>query len=211
VLLLVGGGVLIASLLRDSSVPQHREMTTVMRVVIPPPPPPPPPPPEPPKMVEQQPKMLEQTPVPTPQQPKPAPRAPAARPVPQPPGNPLTAEAGPGANPYGLAVGNGGGDVIGGGGGGGGGSRFGYYAGLIQSQLQAALRQDEKTRSSRYRLVVELWLSPTGRVLRTQVVTSTGSPAMDGTIAHVIDSVSIGEAPPQDMPQPVHIRIGAES
>jgi outer membrane biosynthesis protein TonB len=211
-LLLAGAGMLGARLLRNEGVPQRRAITTVMKVVLPPPPPPPPPPQQPPPQPQ---KMLEQPKVTTPEAPKPAqakpsPQKSAPSAVPRPPGNPLTAEAGPGANPYGLAVGNGGGDTIGGGGGGGGGSRFGYYAGLIQSQIQAALQRDEKTRYGRYGLMVRVWLGPSGQVTRASLVGSTGNATLDGAIARVLGSLAIGEAPPQDMPQPVNLRISTQ-
>jgi TonB family protein len=142
---------------------------------------------------------------------KPSPQKPAASSVPRPPGNPLTAEAAPGANPYGLAVGNGGGDVIGGiGGGGGGGSRFGFYASLIQSQVQAALQHDEKARAGRFKLMVRLWLGPSGRITRAQLVSSSGSTSLDAAIERALGGVTIGESPPPDMPQPVNVRISAQ-
>jgi protein TonB len=209
--LVAGVGLMVSQLLRESGVPQERPITTVMRVVLPPPPPPPPKPPPP----EQQP-LLQQpklTPLetPTPQQPKPQP--PKANNVPRPPGNPLTAEAGPGANPYGLQAGNGGGDVIGGGGGngGGGGSRFGYYAGLIASQIESVLQSDEQTRYFHFRgVVVRMWLSPSGKVTRAEIVNSTGEPTRDSTLTRVLGGVAVREAPPQDMPQPVVVRIGTQ-
>jgi TonB family protein len=213
VLLLGGAGFLLSRLLSDDGVPQRHAITTVMKVVLPPPPPPPPKPPEPPppqpqKMLEQPKVMPQETPKPV--QAKPSPQKPAPSAIPQPPGNPLTAAAAPGANPYGLTVGEGGGDVIGGGGGGGGGNRFGYYAGLIQSQIQAALQRDERTRRGRYGLMVRLWLGPAGRVTRAQLVDSTGNATLDSAISRVLDGVAVGEDPPHDMPQPISVRITAQ-
>jgi periplasmic protein TonB len=212
VLLLLGAALLVARLLRDDGVPQRHAITTVMKVVLPPPPPPPPkppqePPPQPQKMLEQ-PKVTTSEP-PKPSQAKAAPTKAAPSSVPKPPGNPLTAEAGPGANPYGLAVGNGSGDVVGGGGG-GGGSQFGYYAGLIQSQVQAALQHDEKARAGRFKLMVRIWLGPGGRVTRAQLGGSTGNAALDAAIERVLAGVTIGESPPADMPQPINVRITAQ-
>jgi outer membrane biosynthesis protein TonB len=157
--------------------------------------------------------MVEQPKLQEPQKPaeaaKPKDAAPKAAAKPAPAGNPLTAEAGNGPSQYGLGVGDGGGNVVGGGGG-GGGSRFGFYAGLIQSQVQTALRQDDATRAARYRIVAKLWLSTAGQVTRAELVSSTGDRTVDAAIARVLSSLAIGQGPPQDMPQPVNIRITAQ-
>jgi TonB family protein len=215
--LLGGVGTLVWRLMGAFEVAQRPPVTTVMKVVLPPPPPPPPQPQRPPPPTTQ--KMIEQPKVVTPQQAKTdqpkqaAPKSAGPAKAAGPPGNPLTADAAPGANPYGLSAGNGDGDTIGGGGGGGGGggSRFGYYAGLIQSQVQSALQRDEKTRTGRYGVLVRLWLNASGHVTRAQIANSTADAATDQAISRVLDQVSVGEAPPQDMPQPISVRIGASS
>src|SRR5262249_17398843 len=98
-------------------------------------PPPPPKPPEPEKVVEppkiQEPKVVD----------KPPDKAP---PKPQaPPASPLTAAAGTGSNPYGLARGDGSGDVIGGG---DPRAAFQSYARAVGDDVRAALRRDSKLR-----------------------------------------------------------------
>ena len=57
-----------------------------------------------------------------------------------------------------------------GGGGGGGGSRWGWYAGMVQSQIESALRANQKTRNAVMRVQVRLWSDGTGRVNRVQLV-----------------------------------------
>jgi TonB family protein len=195
-------GAIAFLLFHAQSTPHRQAMTMITRVVLPPPPPPPPPPKppepkpvEPPKFQEMKPQQQVKP------QDKPAPKTPPAQ--------RLTAEAGPGNNPYGLAVGNGEGNVIGGGGG-EGGNGYGRYAGLVQSQVQGALRREEKTRSGRYHVSVRLWLGPSGQVTRAQIATSSGDPAVDSAITGLLAGLSFGEAPPTGMPQPIHLRIGAE-
>ncbi len=146
------------------------------------------------------------------QEPKPQAKAPdKPKSNPAPTNAPLTGAAGSGSNPYGLQVGNGDGNVIGGGGGGGGASNnFSLYAGLLQSQLQSALKRDEKARTGRYHVSVKVWLGPGGQVTRMELVSSSGDPAMDGILTRVISGLSLGEPPPAGMPQPVNLRIGAE-
>ncbi|HVC59318.1 MAG TPA: TonB family protein [Acetobacteraceae bacterium] len=194
-------GALIYSLAhQQANVAMHR-VTTITRVLLPPPPPPTPPKPE---KVEEQPKLAA---------PKPIEKAqvkPQQKPVQAPPASPLTAEAGTGPNPYGLQVGNGSGDVIGGAGGGGGSEGWQLYAGTIRSQVQGVLRQDDKTRFGRWQVAVKIWLSATGTVIRADIVNSSGDPAVDSAIRRDLDGLGVGQAPPQGMPQPVHLRIAAE-
>ena len=98
-----------------------------------------------------------------------------------------------------------------GGGGGGGGSRLGYYAGLIANQVQAALQSNEKTRFERFHgITVRVWLAPSGQVTRSELVNSTGEAARDSMLSQVVDSVSLHETWPADLPQPVVIRIGTQ-
>jgi TonB family protein len=178
-------------------------------VALPPPPPPPKKPPEPEPM-KQEPQKTQDLSKPS----KVIENKPAAKPNPAPAGSPLTAAAGAGANAYGLAVGNGGGGGMiggGGGGGGGGGSRFGAYAGTIQARIEAALHDDERTRSAKYLLKLSIWLSPTGQVVRVKVASSTGDPALDQAIERVIAAVGVGQAPPNDMPQPVNLQVRART
>ncbi len=180
----------------------------VMHVALPPPPPPPkkPPEPEPVKQELQKPQDMQKPS-------KVIENKPAAKSNPAPASSPLTAAAGAGNNAYGLAVGDGSGGSIGGGGGGGGGggNRFGAYAGTIQMRIEAALHDDEKTRTAQYLLKVSVWLSSTGQVLRVKVSSTTGDPTMDQAIERVIASVGVGQAPPGDMPQPINLQVRARA
>ena len=193
-------GALIYSLAHQHVSTSPHNVTMITRVLLPPPPPSKPPPPEP---VKQQPKME------TPKLQEKQPDKPQIKQVQAPPHSPLTAEAGTGPNPYGLAVGNGSGDVIGGGNG-TGGSGWQLYAGLIRSQVEGALRRDDKTRYGRWSVSVAVWLSAAGSVTRADIVGSSGDAGVDGAIRRDLDGLGVGEAPPQGMPQPVHLRIAAE-
>lgn len=192
-------------LLLPSKTPQRHAVQMVTHISLPPPPPPPPPPPKPPepqKVETQQPKMTDPSPAPTPAKPSP----PKANPAP--PGQPLTGEAGAGANPYGLAVGNGGGNMVGGGGGdGSGGGGFGAFAGRLSSTIQSALSRNDRTRFLKGKLELRLWLDEAGRVTRVEVKNSSGDPANDGAIASVVNGVALNEQLPARLPQPVLIAV----
>jgi hypothetical protein len=184
-----------------------RELTIVN--IVPPPPPPPPPPQTMPeqKMIEQpkmaEPEFKEEKPV---DKPKDEPAKDARND--EPPG-PLSLDAkavGPGdlfnlgskvaGNPYG--------------GGGGGGSRWGWYASIVQAQIEAALRANSRTRNATMQVQIRLWADGSGRVNRIQLVSSTGDAELDAAIRNdVFGSIVLREPPPKDMPMPMVTRVTA--
>jgi TonB family protein len=195
--LLIGGlGAAVYFLIDGLSKTTRHAVQTVTRITLPPPPPPPPPPkpPEPEKVVEtpkiQEPKLADKKPDKAP--PKPL----------QPPASPLTAEAGAGANPYGLAVGDGSGNVVGG----AGGTAFWSYGRTVSSSVLAALRQDDKLRFANFVAELRIWLDAGGSVTRVQLAASSGDPAVDAAMTRSLIGLAMHEPPPRDMPQPIRLR-----
>jgi periplasmic protein TonB len=184
---------------------QVRELTIVN--VMPPPPPPPPPQKMPEQKMIEQPKMAEQElkedkPV---EKPKDEPVKDAKNE--EPPG-PLSLDAKavgpgdlfnlggkPGGSPYG---------------GGGGGSRWGWYASIVQSQIEAALRANSRTRNSVMQMQIRLWADSSGHVNRVQLVSSTGDAELDTIIRNdVFSGLTLREPPPKDMPMPIVAHVTA--
>ena len=203
--LLLGGGVYFLVGHDDLPPPRQVRELTIVNVVPPPPPPPPQKLPEQ-KMIEQ-PKMAEQElkedkPV---EKPKDEPVKDAKNE--EPPG-PLSLDAKatgpgdlfnlggkPGGNPYG---------------GGGGGSRWGWYASIVQSQIESALRGNSRTRNATMQLQIRLWADGSGRISRVQLVSSTGDAELDAAIRDdVLGSLTLREPPPKDMPMPMVTRVTA--
>ena len=180
------------------STPRKRVLDTVELKLVPPPPPPKvEPPPEPPKMVEEQ--KIEQ-PVDKPMD------APKDAPPPGPLA--LDAKGGAGSDAFGLGGKIGGSDYMGD----GGGTRFGHFAVLMQDQISKSLRDDDKLNINKFRATLKVWLSNSGKIERVQVLHTTGDDTTDTRIVQVIDAMpTLPEAPPEDMPQPVIVRIGARS
>ena len=185
---------------------QVRELT-IVNITPPTPPPPPPPPPPEQKMVEQ-PKEAEQEF----KEEKPL-EKPKDEPVKEskneePPG-PLALDAkatGPG-DLFNL------GSKVGGspyGGGGGGGSRWGWYASMVQSQIESALRANNKTRKAVMQVQIRLWADSTGHINRVQLASSTGDAELDAAIRNeVLGTLTLREPPPKDMPMPMVTRVTA--
>ncbi|WP_456716975.1 energy transducer TonB [Bradyrhizobium sp. USDA 4353] len=195
---------------RDQPLPP-RQVHEITLIAVPPPPPPPPPPkvtpPPEQKMVEQpkmaEPEFKEERPVDKPQD-KPIKDAKND----QPPG-PLSLDAkatGPG-DLFGLGGKPGGSPY---GGGGGGGSRWGWYASIIQQQIEAALRANEKTKKAVIRVQISLWADSSGRVSRVQLMSSTGDAELDQALRDdVLGSLTLRQPPPKDMPMPIVTRVTA--
>jgi periplasmic protein TonB len=205
-LVVIAGGAAFLFLRHDDLPPprQVREITVVK--ILPPPPPPPPPPPMPEQKMIEQPKMAEQEfkedkPVERPKE-KPMQDSKADEP-PGPlsldakavgPGDLFNLGGKPGGSPYG--------------GGQSGGSRWGWYASIVQAQIESAFRANQKTRSASMRVEIRIWADSSGRVTRVQLSSSTGSPDLDATIRNdVLGHLTLREPPPKDMPMPMVTRV----
>jgi protein TonB len=204
VLLAVGmGGWLLFSSLVSSKVSMKKPMTTVKLLPDTPPPPPPPPPPK--EQMKEQPKEIKV------EQPKP-------QEAPQPPAEVLKMEgaAGDGQSPF--AAGSVSNDYKGGPtepvkiGGGTNLHQFSWYTGMLKTQIEDALAKDKKLASGDYKVVVKVWVSKNGRIERYELSGSSGKPETDELIKTALGEMPpLSEGPPQDMPQPVKLRVTARS
>jgi outer membrane biosynthesis protein TonB len=203
--LMLGGAVYL--LVGHDDMPPPRQVRELTIVNVTPPPPPPPPQKMPEQKMIEQPKMAEQEfkedkPV---EKPKDEPVKDAKNE--EPPG-PLSLDAKavgpgdlfnlggkPGGNPYG---------------GGGGGSRWGWYASIVQSQIESALRGNSRTRNAVMQVRIRLWADGSGRINRVELASSTGDAELDAIIRNdVLGSLTLREPPPKDMPMPMVTRVTA--
>jgi periplasmic protein TonB len=176
----------------ESPPPKLRPVIQEVRLIRPPPPPPevkPPPPPPPEEDVN----------VPPPDQP---PDTPSDQP---PPGNALglDADGSAGSDGFGLLANKGGRDLLA-----SGGDRFSWYAGVIKDDLVNFLSDHRDLRKRAYDVRVRLWLEHDGQVKQVDLAGSTGDHALDTELRDLLASFQrVAEAPPNDLPQPVQIRI----
>lgn len=206
VMLLFAGGWFLVMSGSDMPAPKQVRELTVVNIV---PPPPPPPPPEQ-KMIEQtklteEPKMVEQERIEEKPVEKPADDPAKDAKSEEPPG-PLALDApatGPG-DAFNL------GSKVGGspyGGRCGGSSRWGWYASIVQTQIEAAIRANERTKNAVMQLQFRIWADNTGRISRVELVNSSGSAEVDAAIRNdVIGRLTLREPPPNDMPMPINVR-----
>jgi len=81
------------------------------------------------------------------------------------------------------------------------GDRRTYFADLQDALAQVLCRRPE-TQPGRYRLGLQLWIGPTGTILASHLLDSTGDDRRDAIIADLLGSARVA-APPAALPQPV--------
>ncbi len=184
-------GIVVVAKLASSGASSKRDTLTLVSVASPPPPvmTPPPPPPQQEEQKIEEPMIKEE--------------APKEAPPPDEP--PLgTGIKGPGGDNYGLGSGTGNGRI------GGDGSKWGWYAGQVQSRIQQALQQNKKTRTASMNVNVRVWADPTGRISRAQLAGSTGDQSLDSALRdEVLTGLQLPEPPPAGMPAPITLHVSA--
>jgi protein TonB len=185
--------------------PQKPAVTKIKILPDTPPPPPPPPPKEPPKeQPKEQPKEMKVEP-PKPQE------------APQPPAEALKMEgpAGDGPSPFSAGpVTNDykGGEVSTKIGGKKSMAAFAWFTGQIKTQIEDALAAEKGLANAQYRLVVHVWVAPNGHIDKTELQGSSGNAEIDALIRKTLNGLNkLGDAPPDDMPQPVKLRITSKN
>ncbi|MFJ5446900.1 TonB family protein [Methylobacillus methanolivorans] len=193
----------IYSLLSSKPGPKKPPVTTV-KLLPDTPPPPPPPPKEPPKeQPKEEPKEIKV------EQPKPV-EAP-----PEPQNLKMEGEAGDAPSAFGagkVTSDYSGGDVGVKIGGSKGLSAYAWYTNQIKSSIENAIAEQPELAKEQYRIVVELWLAKDGRVEKIELLNGSGEEKKDGLLRKALQSIKrMPEAPPEDMPQPVKLRITAKN
>lgn len=85
------------------------------------------------------------------------------------------------------------------------------YIGVIQQDVQQALRKRGKASSGSYRVGLELWVDPSRTIQKTQVFRSTGDRERDLAVAEALQGVVIRQPAPAHTPQPVRVMIVVRS
>ncbi|MCB5186046.1 TonB C-terminal domain-containing protein [Methylobacillus gramineus] len=193
----------VVSLISSKPGPKKPAVTTI-KILPDTPPPPPPPPKEPPKeQPKEEPKEIKV------EQPKPV-DAP-----PEPQNLKMEGDAGDAPSAFGAGKVNSdysGGDVGVKIGGNKSLAAYAWYTGKIKRQIEEAIATQPELAREQYKLVVSLWLDKDGRVERLELQSSTGDQKKDDLLRKALQAITrIAEAPPDDMPQPVKLRITAKS
>lgn len=118
-----------------------------------------------------------------------------------------------GSDAFGLEARRGGRDIttIGSDASAGGGGRardWGWYGAMVKRHLEAITRADRRLQGHTFQVVVRLWVDVDGRFAKFDLVGSSGDEEVDRTLRELLAvAPPLREPPPQDMPQPVRLRV----
>jgi len=183
--------------------PQAKKVVQQITMIQPPPPPPPPEiqPPEPEVKEEKI-----EDPVPE-KEPEPAPEEANEPPAAE---LGLDADGSAGSDAFGLAAHKGGRSILGG----TPGSAIIWYGGQIQRRLEDNLQSllaETSAMKSGYSVILEVWVDEEGRITRSELASGSGKADVDQALRTALPKLkaAIGKPPPENMPQPVKIRLTA--
>ncbi|HBC56541.1 MAG TPA: TonB-dependent receptor [Gammaproteobacteria bacterium] len=116
----------------------------------------------------------------------------------------LDAEGAAGMDGFGLAARKGGRDFLAG----SGRSRFGWYASVLEQDIQNMLYELEGLRDNQYSVNLQIWITQDGKIKEVKLLSTTGDRKLDSTLRGALAGISaISEPPPKDMPQPIRLKI----
>ena len=85
---------------------------------------------------------------------------------------------------------------------------LGEYIGLLQSDIQKALKKGGRNRRGDYRVAVKLWVTPSSRMVdRAELDGSTGDLDRDGAITDALRGLVLSQQAPPNIPLPIRIMI----
>ena len=178
------------------------------------------------KMLQQLTMIQTPPPPPLPQEPTPQPAEMTTEPLeaeipetaPEPPPEPadapplgelaLDADGVAGADSFGLTAQKGGKSILGG----NSGNAIVWYGGQIKEQLTQGLQDllaDTPALRFGYDVLIEVWVGADGRISRCELIGGSGQADVDQALRNALFKLKadIGKPPPENMPQPVKIRL----
>jgi hypothetical protein len=90
-------------------------------------------------------------------------------------------------------------------------TRYGHFLGIVQAGLLDTLCRSPRGRPGLYRIAVKFRIGPSGRILQTSLLSSTGDSDRDDEIVAALEHLTIAEAPPPELPQPITMVIAPRS
>lgn len=115
---------------------------------------------------------------------------------------------------FGLVGKPGGSPLVGGTiGGGGGGNRFAWYGALLKDRIQDAIRNDRKLKAAAdYQRVLHVWVSASGTVTRVELLGASSNADLDEALKTAVRALpALNDGAPNDMPQPIRLRVSTRS
>jgi hypothetical protein len=84
------------------------------------------------------------------------------------------------------------------------------YYGRVQNGLREAFCADARLLTGGHRIAIGLWIGPTGAVMRSAVLDTTGQPDIDAALDNAMQGMTINAAPPAGFAQPVVMTIAPD-
>jgi hypothetical protein len=85
-------------------------------------------------------------------------------------------------------------------------NRLGEYIGVVQADIQKALKKHKAT-SGEYRAEVRLWIDQSRTIQRAELSRSNGDRDRDASVASALQGLILSQAAPANMPQPIRFMI----
>jgi periplasmic protein TonB len=90
------------------------------------------------------------------------------------------------------------------------GNPYGWYTSQMQKAIYDALYENQKIRKKRYTIIVSIWLEGSGKIKKIELQNSSGDKEIDKEINTTLKTLSaMMESPPDQMPQPINLRIAS--
>lgn len=91
-------------------------------------------------------------------------------------------------------------------------SRFAWFTASIKTLIEEALAKDKTLAGGKYSVVVHLWIEPDGKIKRYELAGSSGDSNIDALIKGALSTMPpISDPVPEEMPQPVKLRVTARN
>jgi hypothetical protein len=85
---------------------------------------------------------------------------------------------------------------------------LGEYIGLVQSDIQKALKMGGRSKRGEYRVGVKLWVTPSSRIVdKAELDGSTGDVDRDSSIAEALRGLVLSQQAPPNIPLPIRFMI----
>jgi hypothetical protein len=87
-------------------------------------------------------------------------------------------------------------------------NRLGEYVGVVQADIQRALKRAGRNGRGDYRVGLKLWVTPSSRIVeKAELDGSTGDQDRDSTIAEAVRGMTLSQQAPPNTPRPIRFMI----
>jgi protein TonB len=90
------------------------------------------------------------------------------------------------------------------------GDPFVLFASQLQKMIEEVLLDKDEIRTKAYSVVLQLWVGQDGSISRAKLTTSTGDEIIDSKLVEMVTGMTmLAQSPPDNLPQPIKLRISS--